>query len=235
MQSSVDSWPGSTARARPPASSPNGGPQAEPSALRKPPVVLKRSASARAKYAESNEELHSPPFCVVGRLAGKLAPLPEFPLCCLGLGPEEVNRLFGRPGCADWQDAEFEIGRAPFDSQYCASWRALFEPFAPVERALAPIYRFLIRARGSLLLGESAPGRADAQAMAFETVSSSRRLGAPPTEFESVLRAYVDDIPASVAPTFAQRDDLIGLSGRLEPLGVIAGVAFAMVTRGSSL
>ena len=175
----------------------------------------------------------SPPPCVVERLAGKLVPLPEFPLCCLGLDMEEVNCLYGRPGCADWWDSEFEIGRAPFDPRYCAVWRALFESFALVERALAPVYRFLIRARGSLLRGESAPNRMDVQSMAFETVSSSRELGAPPTELEGALRACVDGIPASVAPIIAQRDELIGPLGRLEPLGAIAGMAFAMATRAS--
>ena len=151
----------------------------------------------------------------------------------MGLESGEVNRLFVRPGAAEWRDSEFEIGRAPFGSRYCAVWRALFESSAPVERASAPVYIFLIRSRGSLLRGEFAPNRTDAQAMAFETVSSSRKLGVSPTDLESVLRAYVDDIPAPAVPTIAQRDELVGPSGRLEPLGVIAGMVFAMVTRAS--
>ena len=82
-QYSVHSWPGSEARNRPPASYPDGAPQAEPSALQKLPAVVKQSASAHAKSAECAEELRSPPTCVVDRFAGKPAPLPGFPLCCL--------------------------------------------------------------------------------------------------------------------------------------------------------
>ena len=173
------------------------------------------------------------PSRVIGRLAGKLAPAPEFPLCYLGLDTQEVDRLYGRPWRADWWDSKFEIGRALSDSQYCAVWRALFESFAPVERALAPAYRFLIRARGSLLQGESVPNRTDVQSMACETASSSWELGVPPSEEESVLRAYVGEIPASVQSYNAQRDELVGPTGRLEPLGVTAGMVFAVATRAS--
>ena len=172
-----------------------------------------------------------PPTCVVDRVSEKPAPAPAFPLCCLGLESEEVSCLFGGPGGTDWWDAEFEIGRAPFGARYCAVSRAVFESFAPAERALAPAYRSLIRARGSLLRGEYAPNPSDAQSMAFERVSPSRKLGVSQTELGRVLRNYVDDIPASAASIFAQRDELVGTSGRLGALGAIAGVAFAMVAR----
>ena len=65
------------------------------------------------------------------RLAGKSAPLPEFPLRCLGLESEGVNCLFGCPGGAYWWDSEFEIARAPFGFRFCSVLRALFESFAP--------------------------------------------------------------------------------------------------------
>ena len=57
------------------------------------------------------------------------------------------------------------------------------------------------------------------------------KLGAPPTELESVLHAYVGDIPASAAPIIAQRDELVGTSGSLERLGVTASMVLPMVTR----
>ena len=47
------------------------------------------------------------------------------------------------------------------------------------------------------------------------------------------MRSCVDDVPASAASIVVQRDKLVGPSGRSEPLGVIAGMAFAMVTRAS--
>ena len=43
----------------------------------------------------------------------------------------------------------------------------------------------------------------------------------------------MEDIPPPVAPTIAQRDELVGEAGQLEQRGVIAGLVFAMVTRAS--
>ena len=124
-----------------------------------------------------------------------------------------MNRLYGRPGCADWWDSEFEIDRAPFRSRCCAVWRVLFESFAPVGRALAPVYRLMIRARGSLIRGESAPNRTDVQSVAFETASSLWKLGVPQSELESGLRAYVGDIHGAATSIIAQRHELVGPFG----------------------
>ena len=73
----------------------------------------------------------------------------------------------------------------------------------------------------------------DVRATARETAPSTLNLGASPMELEILLRAYVGEIPESVAPIIRRRDELVGPSGRLEPLGVVAGMAFAMVTRAS--
>ena len=43
----------------------------------------------------------------------------------------------------------------------------------------------------------------------------------------------MEDIPPPVAPTIAQRDELVGEAGQLEQRGVIAGAVFAIVTRAS--
>ena len=112
-------------------------------------------------------------------------------------------------------------------------WRALFESFAPVERALAPVFRFLIHPRAATLRGDAAPGSSDVRTMAFQTASSTLNLGASPEELGSLLRAYVGDVPESAALILGQRGELFGPSGRSEPIGVIAGMAFAMVTRAS--
>ena len=69
--------------------------------------------------------------------------------------------------------------------------------------------------------------------VACDAASSTLKLGAPPMELESLLRAYVDDIPASVVSIIARRGELVGPSGSLEPFGVIAGMAFARATRAS--
>ena len=46
-------------------------------------------------------------------------------------------------------------------------------------------------------------------------------------ELESLLRAYVDDVPESVVSIIGQRGELVGPAGRLEPIGITAGMVFA--------
>ena len=74
-------------------------------------------------------------------------------------------------------------------------------------------------------------GSSDVRAMAFEAASSTVNLGASPIELESLLGAHAGDIPESVASIFGQRGELVGPPGRLEPIGVFAGMAFPMVPR----
>ena len=77
----------------------------------------------------------------------------------------------------DRRDAKFQVGRAPFDAKYCAVWRALFESFAPVERALAPVYRFVICSRVARFRGEAAPDSSDVRTVAFRTALSTLNVG----------------------------------------------------------
>ena len=58
-------------------------------------------------------------------------------------------------------------------------------------------------------------------------------MGAPPAELESVLRAYVEDIPPHFVETIAERKELVGETGQLRSHGVVAGTVFSMVTRAS--
>ena len=95
------------------------------------------------------------------------------------------------------------------------------------------MYRFLIRSRVATLRGDAAPDSPDVRTMAFETAVSTLNLGAWSLDLGALLRAFVADIPESVASISGQRDDLVGPSGRLESFGVFAGTAFAMVTRAS--
>ena len=144
-----------------------------------------------------------------------------------------MGRLRGRPGAAGWWGKKFQLGRAPFDSKYCAAWHALFESLAPGDRALAPVYRFPLRARGAKLRGETAPDSKAVYQMAFDTVSQTIDLGASSAELGSVLRAYVEDSPPHIVETVAEREELVGDAGQLRPYGVIVGIVFSMVTRTS--
>ena len=99
------------------------------------------------------------------------------PLCDLELSREEVKKLHGRSDAADWWGEKIQLGRAPFDSKYCAVWHVVFGSFPPAERALALVCRFLIRPRGAKLRGEAVPDFRPVNQMAFDT-------------------AYVEDAPA---------------------------------------
>ena len=119
------------------------------------------------------------PSCVAARLAGKNAQAPKFPFCCLRSNLEGVGAPYDSPGSAGWWGAEFQIGRAPFDSKYYAARHALFASFAPVERALAPIYHFLVSSRAATLRGDAVPGCSDVRA------SSTLNLGRRPVSWRA--------------------------------------------------
>ena len=87
----------------------------------------------------------------------------------------------------------------------------------------------LIRNRAAELRGSPPAAFGDASAMAFATLASFVDLGANAQELGELPRASVDDIPPSAAAAaIAERDE-----GTLEPLGVIAGMVFAAITRAS--
>ena len=105
------------------------------------------------------------------RLNGEDAPAPPYTLRDLGLDGEEADKVHTRPGAKEWWGAEFQLGRAPFDSKNCAIRHALFESFASAGRALAPVFRFLIRSRGAQLRGESVPDPKEVRQAAFDILS----------------------------------------------------------------
>ena len=125
------------------------------------------------------------------------------------------------------------MSRASFDSKFCAVWRAMFESFVQIDGGLAPVYRYLIRSRAAVLQGAGHGDRDDVAGLGFKTASSFVQLGATPAELGAPLRAYVDEIPPSAVAVIGVRPELVGPSGALEPLGVIAGMVFAMGTRSS--
>ena len=103
--------------------------------------MLKADASAHARKVQFREPKCAPPKCVADVLTGKPVRAPRRPLCVLGLPRPRLKAGLGDKGHAGWRGAVFEWGSAPFDSKFCAVWRAFFESFAPIERGLAPVYR----------------------------------------------------------------------------------------------
>ena len=144
--------------------------------------VLKRNHSDQFALCDSKEEFHSLPPRVASRLAGKEVSAPPDPLCDLGLRPEEARKVHEPYGAEAWWDEPFPTGRAPFDSKYCAVWRALFESFAPVERPPSSVFRLLIRSRSSRLRGETVPDAQVTNKVSLDAVSQTIDLGVSPAE-----------------------------------------------------
>ena len=256
---SCDLRPDSEACSLSPVVCPDGEPQAEPSENATVQVVSKRSRSAHAAKCNSKAEYHSLPPRVASRLAGKEVSAPPYPLCDLGLHPDEAKKVREPYGTEARRGEKFKTGRAPFDCpgrvarhvapcsvverhvrvvwramfEYCAVWRVMFESFASVERSLSPAFRLLLRSRGAWLRGEAVPDFQAANKLALDSVSLTIDWGAPPAELERVLHAYVEDIPTHVVGTITSREELVGEEGQRHPYGVIAGMVYAMVTRAS--
>ena len=97
------------------------------------------------------------------------------------------------------------MGRAPFDSKFCAARHPLFESYAPIERSLAPVYRHLVRGRAAVLQGGAAAGQESVGSMGFETASPHAQLGVTSAGFGDPLRSYVEDMTQSVVLAIAIR------------------------------
>ena len=107
--------------------------------------------------------------------------------------------------------------------QYTAAWRALFETFAPIERALGPAYRLLLRALRTDPSAENGPGHTR---VASKTASQVIPLPLSAEELDSLLRAYVAEIPDGVIRAINVRPEPLGNAGPeiAEPLGVLSGM-----------
>ena len=178
--------------------------------------MLKADVSAHARKVQYRELTCVPPECVVDVSTSEPARVPQFAPYAFGLSCPALKVLFGGEGHADWWDTVFELGRAPF---------------APIGRGYAPVCHLLIKNRAAEFRGSSPAVSADVSARAFATAASFVNLGANAQELGELIRAYAGGIPPSVVTVIAERDDLVGQEGALEPLGVIAGMVFATVTR----
>ena len=149
---SDDQLPGAEAGKRPGLESPEGGPCCEPGELFQNVIVLQFDLSAHARKKQWAKPSYSPPASVSARPDGSDGPAPPSPLRTLRFSEDTVRELFGAAGTSAWWGVSFEMGRAPSDPKFCASWRALFELLAPLERVSAPAYRHLLRARPAAVM-----------------------------------------------------------------------------------
>ena len=97
-----------------------------------------------ARDMQWSELSDPPPELATDRAPGGAGPMLTSPLRALGRYQDALRDLYGATDASSWRGKPFEMGRAPFDSNYCEVWRALFKPFAPLERILAPAYRHLL-------------------------------------------------------------------------------------------
>ena len=143
-------WPGQKALGRPAVASNVAEPQAEPADS---DVVLDAGCAPHASERESVQTVLSAQGSVVARIqcgaAVSTQPAPGFPLCAIGLSlvcaalvPTEVEPARRR-------NAEFEIGRRQFGTQYSVARYSLVGTFVPIERASGPVYPMLLRDRAN--------------------------------------------------------------------------------------
>ena len=132
--------------------------------------------------------------------------------------------MFGTADACSWWDESFDMGRAPRDSKYCGARYALFELFAPLERAPAPVYRHLLHSPRAVVMGRGDPGRAEeVESVAHQTATSTFSVGATSVELGGLLRAYIDTLPQCVIRAVGAREELVGPEGGVPPLGVAFG------------
>ena len=231
---SADFWPGGRTKSRPDVQFRKANRFGEPGEVCQDVALLQSALSPRGRERGWAKASCPPPPSAPLRLAGGLEPTPKFPLCALGIPQYTLRDLYGSFDASSSWDELFEMGRAPYAPKYSAVWDALFESLAPLERALAPLYRHLLRARRDLLMGRGDPNRAEeVRAEARQKVTSVVELGVTPAEFGELLCAYSDAIPVSGIRVTGAREVLVGSEGGLQPLGVVAGMVFAMLTRAS--
>ena len=113
----------------------------------------------------------------------------------MGLPPDCVALVLKEGEPVPRREAEFEIGRPRYDTQYSVAWRALFEMFVPIERVFGPAHRLLTpetalkairRLRNPLDVAEG------------ETAWRGKPSPASAEEVGSLLRVYVGEIPDAV-------------------------------------
>ena len=116
---SVDYWPGKKATSRPPVSFPAGEPCSEPGGSFQNAVALQSDLSAHTRVRDWSELSYPPPDSATDRLNGSKGPAPEFPLRASGSPQGTLQQLCGASDAYPRRDESFEMGRAPFGSEYC--------------------------------------------------------------------------------------------------------------------
>ena len=112
----------------------------------------------------------------------------------------------------------------------------MFDTFLPIERALGPVCRLLLRACArKLAVIPAAEENPDTAGVAFETALRGIPLPVSAEEVGRLLRAYVEEVPVSVIGVICARSELSDKPGpsTSEPYGVASGMVFAAVTRAS--
>ena len=103
----------------------------------------------------------------------------------------------------------------------------MFESFAPLERVLPLAYRHPLRARHAVVTGCGDPRRAgEIESAAYQTATSA-------LSSTGLLRAYVDWFPPPGIRAIGSWGESAGPERGPHPLGVAAGMVFAMLTRAS--
>ena len=203
-------------------------------------MVLHAYVATRASHGDSGQYATDPPTSVERRTRGladvTAPPAPGSPLCAMGLPRYSAASASNEVEPVPRRDLEFEMGRRRYDAQFSAGRHALFDLIVPIERALALVYRLVLRGREpaacqdhGVEIGPWAPR------VALETALKAILLPASAEEMGSLWRAYAVEISDTVIRVIALRLELLGHAGPgvVEPLGVLSGMISALVARAS--
>ena len=162
--------------------------------------------------------------------------LPGIPPCAMGLPPGCVALVPKEVEPVPCWEVEFEIGRRRYDAQHSAARHALLEMFVPIGRSWDPAYHLALRERASALrTAPAAENGPEPTRVALESASQVIPLPVPAEEVDSSPRALAAGIPDVVTRAIDVCPASLGYASTkvTGPLGVLAGMTFAAVTRAS--
>ena len=160
------------------------------------------------------------------------------PRYCAALASEEVE-------AGSRRDVGLEIGHRRYDTQYSAPRHPLFETLVPIERALGPAYRLILRDRANrphavpTTEGDpDAPRAASEVARVASACDPDHMVRVTPLpvsaqEAERLFRLCTGEIPDSVIRAISACPESLNFSGPsvLELFGVSPGATFAGTKR----
>ena len=166
----------------------------------------------------------------LGEIAAGRSPsrrAPPYPSAALGPSVSVFARVQTHVRGMGWRGQSICMVRRAFGTSATSPRRAFFEPLAPLERKLGPVFLRVLRSRGSDLRS----GGAVETPLATVAHAAPGGLGA--ADLNCVLSGYVRDLPDSAATALCRNPEWAKMDGLdvSNPFGVLSGAVFAAAAR----